>query len=414
VRKIYKISILAWLAFLFFVFSCENEPEKLRIRVEPDAIFVDNKKVANTADVEKQDTLLVEGLNHALRNKALENREKNKENYGKIEVQFEPNQSYDMLYKIMATCGFSGAIDISIVSKINGKKYTESVNFPERSNISEPFGKRFEINPNELSLTLSIDKEYFEIWARGRSFPKISTINSMDSAYDELAKILVRIHNRFINSPDVDKVIIIAEDDTKISYVIRAMHIARISGFFKINLAKLAGSVRQTKEDSIRTKEIMAGYRTRRKIIDSLFNLGLDSSSLVKLFIENKVVPIIKGDTSDILNSARFMVRFEENMRERERIYRARLDSIRKEKARRQQEMLANSDHIACKKNRICRRKAYDSIKGYLKYCEDDIFCRMETDSIEDMKLYIKEYENEEQKELNEKRKKLVKPLIFL
>jgi hypothetical protein len=29
-----KISVLAWLALLFFVFSCENEVEKERVRVE--------------------------------------------------------------------------------------------------------------------------------------------------------------------------------------------------------------------------------------------------------------------------------------------------------------------------------------------------------------------------------------------
>jgi len=61
------------------------------------------------------------------------------------------------------------------------------------------------------------------------------------SAYDELAKSLIMIHNRFIDSPDADNIIVLADDDTAFDKIISVMDRARDAGFFKINLAKLAG-----------------------------------------------------------------------------------------------------------------------------------------------------------------------------
>jgi biopolymer transport protein ExbD len=60
------------------------------------------------------------------------------------------------------------------------------------------------------------------------------------SAYDELAKSLIMIHNRFIDSPDADNIIVLADDDTAFDKIISVMDRARDAGFFKINLAKLA------------------------------------------------------------------------------------------------------------------------------------------------------------------------------
>jgi biopolymer transport protein ExbD len=60
------------------------------------------------------------------------------------------------------------------------------------------------------------------------------------SAYDELAKTLITIHNRFIDSPDADNIIVLADDDTAFDKIISIMDRAREAGFFKINLAKLA------------------------------------------------------------------------------------------------------------------------------------------------------------------------------
>jgi len=61
------------------------------------------------------------------------------------------------------------------------------------------------------------------------------------SAYDELAKSLIMIHNRFIDSPDADNIIVLADDDTAFDKIINVMDRARDAGFFKINLSKLAG-----------------------------------------------------------------------------------------------------------------------------------------------------------------------------
>lgn len=71
---------------------------------------------------------------------------------------------------------------------------------------------------------------------------KDATILRPRSAYDELAKSLITIHNRFIDSPDADNIIILADDNTAFDKIIGLMDRARDAGFFKINLAKLAGA----------------------------------------------------------------------------------------------------------------------------------------------------------------------------
>jgi biopolymer transport protein ExbD len=61
------------------------------------------------------------------------------------------------------------------------------------------------------------------------------------SAYDALAKELIGIHNRFIDAPDAEQIIILANDDVAFDKVIKVMDRARDAGFYKISLAKLAG-----------------------------------------------------------------------------------------------------------------------------------------------------------------------------
>jgi len=60
------------------------------------------------------------------------------------------------------------------------------------------------------------------------------------SAYDELAKLLIMLHAAFIDSPDSDNIIVLADDDTAFDKIISVMDRARDAGFVKINLAKLA------------------------------------------------------------------------------------------------------------------------------------------------------------------------------
>jgi biopolymer transport protein ExbD len=61
------------------------------------------------------------------------------------------------------------------------------------------------------------------------------------SAYDELARSLIGIHNRFIDAPDADKIIVLANDDVIFDKVIKVMDRAREAGFWQISLAKLGG-----------------------------------------------------------------------------------------------------------------------------------------------------------------------------
>jgi biopolymer transport protein ExbD len=61
------------------------------------------------------------------------------------------------------------------------------------------------------------------------------------SAYDELAKSLIGIHNRFIDAPDADNIIVLADDNAAFDKVIGVMDRSRDAGFWKISLAKLGG-----------------------------------------------------------------------------------------------------------------------------------------------------------------------------
>jgi len=215
-KNVSKISVLMWLALLFCVLGCERDAEIFRIKVEPNAIFVDGKEIAKTDSVANQDSLFVEGLSVVLRNKReaeiAEFKKTNKEpdDQSFVMVQFAPNVIYEVMFKIMANLGASGYTNIRFTSKINGKSYTESLDLPERSELFG--GNRLpcqalsfveilagvpEPKENCLRLTLMVNKEYFEIWANGDSLPKIPIVNPIDSSYSELAKALAPLRNRF-------------------------------------------------------------------------------------------------------------------------------------------------------------------------------------------------------------------------
>lgn len=61
------------------------------------------------------------------------------------------------------------------------------------------------------------------------------------SAYDHLARELIGIHSRFIDAPDADKIIIVADDVTAFDKIIKLMDRSREAGFWQIQLAKLGG-----------------------------------------------------------------------------------------------------------------------------------------------------------------------------
>jgi len=315
VKNICKVSVLTWLVLLLFVFSCEKEVKKLlRIRVEPHGIYIAEKEITRTAAVAKQDTLIIEALDTILRNK------REAEN-ALVLIQIEPSVSYGVLFKIVNTIGILGFTDVNITSRINGKHDTESVYLPKRLDLFES------TDENGLKLSVGIYKYYFEIWAGGSSLPKIPVVNPIDFTYEELAMDLAEVRNRFINSQGIDEIIIFAEDDVRISNIIQAMHIAGKIGFDKKKLHKIVTSF-QPEEDSIRKDE---EFKATQIKMDSLFNLGLDTSSLAKLYVENKVIPDFR-DTSIALNYAKYLIR---ERIQSEKI-KARVDSLYNIRKRRQ------------------------------------------------------------------------------
>ena len=91
----------------------------LTVVVDNGFVVVDNEKIVPTADVLAQDSLLVEKVNAVLE----ERRQIEKDNAlatnlpadeaGRIIVQIDKNIPYDAMYKVMATCGFSGYTNIA-------------------------------------------------------------------------------------------------------------------------------------------------------------------------------------------------------------------------------------------------------------------------------------------------------------
>ena len=88
-------------------------------------ITVDDVVLMDTEAVRKQDTLLVKAVLDVLTKKREEERKAEvlgliKEATGKVVVQFDKNTPYDIVTKIMATCGYAGYNNIKFaVSKKN-------------------------------------------------------------------------------------------------------------------------------------------------------------------------------------------------------------------------------------------------------------------------------------------------------
>ena len=85
------------------------QPKEVSLTVVVDAnyVIVDNEKVVPTADVIEQEHALKMGLPA--------------DEAGHIIVQIDKNIPYDAMYKVMATCGFSGYTNIAFaVMEKNG------------------------------------------------------------------------------------------------------------------------------------------------------------------------------------------------------------------------------------------------------------------------------------------------------
>jgi biopolymer transport protein ExbD len=89
------------------------------------SITVDDKVLMTTEQVRKQDSLLVKPVLDLLERKRSEEKRAEalgviKEATGKVVVQFDKNTPYDIVTKIMATCGYAGYNNIKFaVTKRN-------------------------------------------------------------------------------------------------------------------------------------------------------------------------------------------------------------------------------------------------------------------------------------------------------
>jgi biopolymer transport protein ExbD len=91
----------------------------LGVVVDHNWVLVDGQRVLETSLVAAQDTLLVEALDAVLKEKretektALLAKGESDEGGGNVIVQLDKNTYYDIMFKVMATCGFSGFTNVA-------------------------------------------------------------------------------------------------------------------------------------------------------------------------------------------------------------------------------------------------------------------------------------------------------------
>jgi biopolymer transport protein ExbD len=91
----------------------------LGLVVDQSWVLVDGQQIVATSVVSEQDSLLVAALDEVLKEKrevekaAMIARGESDEGGGNIIVQLDKNTYYDIMYKVMATCGFSGFTNVA-------------------------------------------------------------------------------------------------------------------------------------------------------------------------------------------------------------------------------------------------------------------------------------------------------------
>jgi len=221
--------LLFLLLTITLILGCTDQ-ETYLIRVEQDAVFVENKKIANTVDIAKQDSFLVEPLQ-----KALESRKDTSKN---CQIKIDPEQSYDVLYKIANTCNTAGYTNLSIASKTNGENevlpfFLECPETNWRCRTEEKTEESSRYCYYCIHFAMDIDGDTLYAISRGSYIFKMFYKENLDSAIAELAERVIPL----VDSFNRDFVYIYGDnDDTKISNIIPVMHKLRTSGFTKMNL----------------------------------------------------------------------------------------------------------------------------------------------------------------------------------
>jgi len=235
------MKLTALLLTITFIFGCTDQDTFL-IKVEQDWVFVDNKKVANTADIAEQDSLWVDSLYKALVNRKVTSKD--------CQIKIEPEQRYD----IANTCRVSGYTNLSIVSKTNGEdevlpfflnctKYNE-YRYCENEEKEESRYPYLSIvfYDDSLYLTASGGTVYL---GANRDILGIFYKENLDSACEKLVSSLTMIQEGFFkdytginkDSTGINVVDIAGSyHDMKVSYIIPLMHKLKAAGPTKINL----------------------------------------------------------------------------------------------------------------------------------------------------------------------------------
>jgi biopolymer transport protein ExbD len=223
-----KLAML--LFFISFMLGCTDQ-DAFFIRVEQDGVFVGNKKVANVADVAKQDSFLVEALHKELESK--------KDTSQNCQIKIDPEQSLNVFYKVATTCYVSGYTNTSIMYRINEEDYIQPFSLNDiyyiRCDPYYPYPNFDEC----LHLAVRINGAYLEVWKGGGTLPEIFYKENPDSAYDELTNQLNYILGFYKDPPhppDRDVGMIIGQDNIEISNIIPVMHRLRTAGFTEISL----------------------------------------------------------------------------------------------------------------------------------------------------------------------------------
>ncbi len=99
----------------------------LTIVGEPGVVLADNQVISDTDVIRKQDSLIVKPLHDLLVKKREEERKAEalgiiKEATGKVVVQFDKNTEYDIVTKVMATCGNAGYNNIKFAVLRKGEE----------------------------------------------------------------------------------------------------------------------------------------------------------------------------------------------------------------------------------------------------------------------------------------------------
>ncbi len=91
----------------------------LGLVVDQNWVLVDGQRIIETSSVAAQDSLLVEALDVVLKEKreaekaAMLAKGESDEGGGNVIVQLDKNTYYDIMFKVMATCGFSGFTNVA-------------------------------------------------------------------------------------------------------------------------------------------------------------------------------------------------------------------------------------------------------------------------------------------------------------